>query len=78
MIAEPRPLNEVTHEGLSLLYRELGLVNTVRFLNQFTSGYGNYTEERRKLTEQQTLAEALAELHVYQANRPPRPQDLLQ
>jgi len=70
--------NEVTQEGLSLLYRELGLVNTVRFLNQFTSGYGNYTEERRKLTEHQTLAEALAELYLYQANRPPRPQDLPQ
>ncbi|MFO7538520.1 MAG: hypothetical protein R6X32_10735 [Chloroflexota bacterium] len=78
MILEPRPLNELTQEGLHLLYRELGLVNTVRFLNQFTAGYGNYTEERRELTEHQSLAEALAELHAYQVNRPPRPQDLLQ
>ncbi len=44
MIAETQPLTEITQEALRLLYRELGLVNTIRFLNQFTTGFGNYTE----------------------------------
>ncbi len=27
----------------------MGVVNTARFLNQFTIGYGNYTEEREAI-----------------------------
>ncbi|MCE7980885.1 MAG: hypothetical protein DYG89_06805 [Caldilinea sp. CFX5] len=76
MIAELQPLTEITQEALRVLYRELGLVNTIRFLNQFTTGFGNYTEERRALLEHQTLDEALADLYRYQAQRTPRPQDL--
>jgi len=76
MIAETQPLTEITQEALRLLYRELGLVNTVRFLNQFTTGFGNYTEERRVLLENQTIDEAIADLRGYQAQRTPRQQDL--
>lgn len=67
MITETRPLAEITQEALRLLYRELGLVNTVRFLTQFTGGYGNYTEERRAATEDQSLDELLAEIYAFQA-----------
>lgn len=76
MIAEPQPLTEITQEVLRLLYRELSLVNTIHFLNQFTTGFGNYTEERRALLENQTIEEALADLHRYQASRTLRQQDL--
>jgi hypothetical protein len=69
MIAETRPLAEITQEALRLLYREMGLVNTVRFLNQFTGGYGNYTEERRAANEDQSLDELLAEIYVFQAKK---------
>ncbi len=55
MTIETRPLTEITQDALRLLYRELGVVETVRFLNQFTGGLGNYTEERRALAETQTL-----------------------
>ena len=76
MIAEPQPLTEITQEALRLLYRELGLVNTIRFLNQFTTGFGNYTEERRILLENQTIYEVLADLHTYQTGRTPSQRDL--
>ena len=69
MIAKARPLTEITQEALRLLYRELGLVNTVRFLNQFTGGYGNYTEERRAANEDQNLDELLAEIYAFQAKK---------
>lgn len=69
MVAETRPLVEITQEALRVLYRELGIVNTVRFLNQFTIGLGNYTEERRALIENQTMDEVLADLRSYQAQR---------
>ncbi len=75
MIVETQSLIEITQEALRVLYRELGLVNTIRSLNQFTTGFGNYTEERRTLIENQTLDEVLADLRSYQAQRIPRPQD---
>ncbi len=49
MMLETRPLAEITQEALAVLYKEIGIVNTVRFVNQFTTGYGNYTQEREKL-----------------------------
>lgn len=70
MIVEPRPLIEITQEALSVLYRELGLVDTVRFLNQFTTGFGNFTEERRKLVEDEYFEEVAAEIRAYQKNKP--------
>jgi len=62
MIAEPRPLAEVTQEAVRLLYKEIGIVNTVRFLSQFTTGYGNYTEEREELFAEKTLDDLIDEI----------------
>ena len=44
-----KPLREVTQEALHVLFREIGVANTIRFLNQFSLGQGNYTEEREAL-----------------------------
>jgi len=66
VMVETRPLTDITQEALPLLYRDLGIVNTVRFLNQFTTGFGNYTEERRALIENQTLDEVLADVLAFE------------
>ena len=60
--AEPRPLADITQTALKVLYRELGVVNTVRFINQFTTGYGNYTAEREQLFAHLTLNDLVAEI----------------
>jgi hypothetical protein len=57
---DTRPLSEVTQEAIDVLLREIGVVNTVRFLNQFTGGFGNYTEERQLLFGDMTLDEIIA------------------
>lgn len=57
-----RPLNEITQEATRLLYKELGIVNTIRFLNQFTTGYGDYTKEREQLFENLSLDEIISEI----------------
>lgn len=41
-----RPLSEITHRAITVLAREIGSADTVRFVNQLSGGYGNYTEER--------------------------------
>lgn len=59
MTIQAKPLSEITQQAIELLSKELGVVATVRFLGQFTTGYGNYTEEREALFEDLTLDQAL-------------------
>ena len=60
MIVQTKLLSEVTHQALAVLMKEIGVVNTVRFLNQFTMGYGDYTAERDALFADLTLDALLA------------------
>jgi hypothetical protein len=46
---EVKPLAEINQHAIRLLYQELGVVDAVRFLKQFTVGYGDYTNERQAL-----------------------------
>lgn len=49
MTIKTSPLDEITDEALTLRYRKLDATDTVRFLNQYGEGYGNYTERREML-----------------------------
>ena len=54
---ETKPLTEITEDALRILYRELGVANTVRFLNQFMTGLGDYTQERSERLGDETVEE---------------------
>ena len=62
MMTETKPLAEITQSAIHLLCREMGVVSTARFLNQFSVGYGNYTKERDQLFGQLTVEEIAAEI----------------
>ena len=62
MTQNARPLSEVTQDAIQLLIERLGIVDTIRFINQFTVGYGNYTEEREQLFAGMTLDEIVSEI----------------
>ena len=61
MTIPARPLTEITHQALHVLAREIGVAGTMRFPGQFSTGTGNYTEERAELFEHLTLDDVLAE-----------------
>jgi len=46
MSAAVKTLAEITTEAEKALYDRLGVANTVRYLNQFRTGNGDYTKER--------------------------------
>lgn len=71
MIAATVPLTELTTSTIQLLCREIGVVNTARFLNQFTVGYGNYTEEREQLVGDLTVDEIVQEITRQRRNAKP-------
>ena len=62
MIVVARPLVDVTQEAIQILLQRLGAVNTIRFLNQFTIGYGDYMEEREELFGHLTLDEIVNDI----------------
>jgi hypothetical protein len=56
------PLEEVTQRAIHILSREMGVADTMRFLKQFVTGAGNYTEEREELFAIVGLDEIVAEV----------------
>ena len=61
MTAEIQPLDRINEKALQLPMKELGVANTARFIQQFTTGTGNYTEERKELLKGWTLDDVLEE-----------------
>jgi hypothetical protein len=62
MSTEARPLAELTQEAIHLLYREMGVVNTVRVLRQFTTGYGNYVEDRAAIFAGKSVTDIVSDI----------------
>ena len=50
-----KPLTEITSEAIKIVVEHIGVANTLRFLNQFSNGAGDYTKEREKLFGDATL-----------------------
>ena len=55
MTVQTKPLAQITAEAIRILCREIGAADTVRFINQFTTGYGNYSQEREQLFKDMTM-----------------------
>lgn len=62
-----KPLSEVNHQAIQLLAEHLGVVDTFRFVNQFTTGHGDYTQEREKLFADLTLDDIVAAIEKRRA-----------
>jgi hypothetical protein len=62
MITELKPLVEINQQAIRLLYQELGVDNAVRFLKQFTMGYGDYTKEREEIFRGKSLDDIVSEI----------------
>lgn len=59
---EIKPLTEINQQAIRLLYQELGVGNTVRFLKQFTVGFGDYIQDREILFGSKTFDQIVNEI----------------
>jgi hypothetical protein len=55
-------LEEVRLIGLRALSRDLGPVGLARFLQQFETGYGDYTAERHRWLGERTVEDLVQEI----------------
>ena len=62
MTGYEKSLVQINAEAIRILCREIGIVNTLRFLNQYSTGLGNYVEERKKLFGNMAVKEIVAEI----------------
>lgn len=54
--------SKVKRRGIEALTRELGAAGMVQFMQQFSSGSGDYTRERRKAISRLTVDEVWTEM----------------
>jgi hypothetical protein len=66
-----QPLSEITHRAKSALIQELGVVDTLRFLNQFRAGSGDYTAERDQLFKGTSVKSVIAEIKARRGDHYP-------
>ena len=62
MNTETRPISEISRQATHILFKEMGVVDTIRFLNQFSVGRGDYTKERENWLGGITLDNAIAQI----------------
>lgn len=55
-------LNEINREAFELLYKELGISKTLRFLSQFTLGKGDYTKWKEDIYKGKTVDDLVKEI----------------
>ena len=57
-----RTADEIRKAGLVALYKALGQADTLRFLQQFDPGKGDYTREREQLLGRPSVAELIGQI----------------
>jgi len=56
------PMFEVNKKATHILFKQMGVVDTIRFLNQFSLGSGNYTEERKQWLDNLTIEDIVSDI----------------
>ncbi|MBI5558667.1 MAG: hypothetical protein HY885_13625 [Deltaproteobacteria bacterium] len=64
MNIETKPISEINRRATHILFEKMGAVDTIRFLNQFSIGQGDYTKEREKWLGHISLDDAITQIKI--------------
>lgn len=62
MSAEIQVISILNQRATDALVREIGIVDTIRFLNQFRTGAGDYTRERERLFHGMSVKDIVSDI----------------
>jgi hypothetical protein len=62
MNTQTRAISEINRQATHILFREMGVVDTIRFLNQFSVGQGDYTKERKQWLDDFSLDDVISQI----------------
>lgn len=57
-----QPVAEISRRARNVLIQELGVVDTLRFLSQFRAGDGDYTKDKERLFERESVGSIMADI----------------
>ena len=63
---QPMTLEQIRLTGMQVLFQHLGAVDMIRFLQQFQTGWGDYTKDRYSWLEQDEDVQTLAKKIIAQ------------
>jgi len=69
MSAPIKTLAELSFEAQDALYERLGVADTVRYLNQFRHGSGNYTKEREERYTDESVEDVVSRIEAQRAKK---------
>lgn len=53
---------EISRQATNILFEKIGAVDTIRFLNQFSVGQGDYTKDRENWLGNISLDDAISQI----------------
>ncbi len=56
------PTSEINQKATQILFKQMGVIDTFRFFNQFSLGNGDYTKEREQLLKELSFEEIVADI----------------
>ncbi|MGB3223990.1 MAG: hypothetical protein WBB23_14390 [Desulforhopalus sp.] len=62
MNTQTRPVSEISRRATHILFKEMGVVDTIRFLSQFSVGQGDYTKERGNWLGEISMDDTIAQI----------------
>lgn len=62
MSAQIQTVAQLTQRATDALIKELGVVDTLRFLSQFRTGTGDYTVERQEMFKDMSAKDIIADI----------------
>lgn len=62
MNTQTKPVFEISRRATHILFKEMGVVDTIRFLNQFSVGQGDYTKDRNNWLDKISMNDAIAQI----------------
>lgn len=68
MSESAKTLSELSHEARQVLYSNLGVANTLRFLGQFERGDGDYTQQHDQIQKQLSVAELGEKIRAFKSS----------
>ena len=56
------PTSEINKKATHILFKQMGIVDTFKYLNQSSLGHGDYTKERGKWLDDLSLEEIVSDI----------------
>ena len=57
-----RTTAQISHRATRILFEKMGVVDTIRFLNQFSIGQGDYTKDREEWLRNISLDDVISQM----------------